>query len=318
MSWGDEMIISASRRTDIPTYYSEWFMNRVRAGYVYVRNPMNIHQVSKISLSPEFVDGIVFWTKNPLPMMDKLDALSEYTYYFQFTLNSYGRDVETGIPNKSKVIIPAFQHLSDKLGPDRVIWRYDPIFLSETYTMEYHLYYFEKLAKILSPYTKKCTISFIDFYRNTEKNIIDLSLCDFQVNKQKMIAKEIAQIAQSYGLQVDTCAEQVDLDEYGIGHARCIDDRLFSKLLNCPLRVKKDKAQRLECGCIESIDIGAYNTCRNGCRYCYANFSQALVSKNGEKHDPMSPLLIGDVGPEDQIIERKMVSYKVDQIQLDF
>ena len=311
------MIISASRRTDIPTYYSEWFFNRIKAGYVYVRNPMNFHQISKISLSPEVVDGIVFWTKNPLPMMDKLDALREYMYYFQFTLNSYGQDVETGIPSKSKVVVPAFQKLSDELGPDRVIWRYDPIFLSEKYTMEYHFNNFEKLAKLLSPYTKKCTISFIDFYRNTEKNIAGLSLSDFPANKQKLIAKGIAKIAHSYGLQVDTCAEQIDLDEYGIAHARCIDDRLLSKLLNCPLKVKKDKNQRLECGCIESIDIGAYNTCRNGCRYCYANYSQTSVKKNSEKHDPQSPLLLGDVGPDDQIIERKMVSYKDNQIQLE-
>lgn len=318
MSWGEEMIISASRRTDIPTYYSEWFMNRIRAGYVCVRNPLNYHQVSKIGLSPEVVDGIVFWTKNPLPMMDKLDALHEYMYYFQFTLNSYGTDVEAGVPNKSKVIVPAFQKLSDKIGPDRVIWRYDPIFLNETYSMSYHIRYFEQLAKLLSPYTRKCTISFIDFYRNTEKNIAGLSLCDFSAEKQEEIAKEIAQIAHSYGLQVDTCAEQIDLEQYGIAHARCIDDRLFSMLLNCPLKVKKDANQRMECGCIESIDIGAYNTCRNGCRYCYANYSQTSVSKNCGKHDPMSPLLIGDIGPEDQITERKMVSYKENQIQLEF
>lgn len=164
------MIISASRRTDIPTYYSDWLLNRVKAGYVYVRNPMNAHQISRISLSPEVVDGIVFWTKNPTPMLDKLDALRDYMYYFQFTLNSYGTDVERNIPSKNNVIIPAFQRLSDLIGPGRVIWRYDPIFLSKTYTMNYHIRYFEELAKRLSPYTKKCTISFLDIYRNTEKN----------------------------------------------------------------------------------------------------------------------------------------------------
>lgn len=149
------MIISASRRTDIPTYYSDWLLSRVKAGYVYVQNPMNAHQISRVSLSPEVVDGIVFWTKNPTPMLDKLDALRDYMYYFQFTLNSYGTDVERNIPSKNNVIIPAFQQLSDLIGPDRVIWRYDPIFLSETYTMDYHIRYFEELAKRLSPYTKK-------------------------------------------------------------------------------------------------------------------------------------------------------------------
>ena len=130
------MIISASRRTDIPTYYSEWFFNRIKEGYALVRNPMNAHQISKISLNPDVVDGIVFWTKNPTPMLDKLDRLKDYTYYFQFTLNAYGQDVEASIPSKNNVVIPAFQKLSDMIGPEKVIWRYDPIYLNETYKFE--------------------------------------------------------------------------------------------------------------------------------------------------------------------------------------
>ena len=200
------MIISASRRTDIPTYYSQWFINRIRAGYVYVRNPRNAHQVSRIGLSPETVDGIVFWTKNPVPMLNKLDALRDYMYYFQFTLNSYGADIEGNLPSKNDVVIPTFCRLSDAIGPDRVIWRYDPIFLSETYTMEYHLFYYEKLARRLSPYTKKCTISFLDFYRNTEKNLALLSPARFPDHQKEQLAKGIAEIAHSYGLKVDTCA----------------------------------------------------------------------------------------------------------------
>lgn len=311
------MIISASRRTDIPTYYSDWFLNRVKDGYVYVRNPMNAHQISEISLSPEVVDGIVFWTKNPVPMLDKLSLLSNYTYYFQFTLNSYGVDVERNIPSKEKVIIPAFQKLSDMIGPERVIWRYDPIFLSETYTADYHIRFFEKLAKRLSPFTKKCTISFLDFYRNTKNNIAPLAPSAFPQSEQERIAKRIAEIAHSYGLCVDTCAEGIDLNQYGIEHARCIDDRLLSQLIQCPLNVKKDKNQRLECGCIESLDIGAYNTCHNGCRYCYANYSDKAVSTNGEKHNPNSPLLIGAVGPEDKITKREMFSCKTGQLRFD-
>lgn len=311
------MIISASRRTDIPTYYSDWLLNRIKAGYVYVRNPMNAHQVSKISLSPEVVDGIVFWTKNPIPMLDKLDALKDYMYYFQFTLNSYGTDVERNIPSKNDVIIPAFQRLSDLIGPDRVIWRYDPIFLSEAYTMDYHIHYFEELAKRLSPYTKKCTISFLDFYRNTEKNISALAPGRFPVEQQEELAKGISEIAHGYGLRLDTCAEEIELQQYGIDHARCIDDRLLGQLIQCPLSVKKDKNQRLECGCIESLDIGAYNTCRNGCRYCYANHSERLVGMNVGKHNPDSPLLIGEVEPDDKITERKMFSCKVNQLRLD-
>lgn len=311
------MIISASRRTDIPTYYSEWFFNRIKAGYVLVRNPMNAHQISKINLSPDVVDGIVFWTKNPIPMLDKLDLLTDYMYYFQFTLNAYNQDVETGVPLKNNIVVPAFQKLSDIIGPDRVVWRYDPIFLNETYTAEYHIRYFEKLAKRLAPYTKKCTISFLDFYRNTEKNIAGLSIQKFTPEVQEFLAKNLSEIAYSYGLKMDTCAEGIDLQKFGIDHARCIDDRLFGKLLNCPLKVGKDKNQRLECGCIESLDIGAYNTCRNGCRYCYANYSTKTVCTNVGKHNPESPLLIGEIGPEDKITERKMHSCIENQIQFD-
>lgn len=311
------MIISASRRTDIPTYYSTWFLNRIRAGYVYVRNPMNAHQISKIMLTPDVVDGIVFWTKNPVPMLDKLAALKEYMYYFQFTLNSYGTDVEKNVPGKYKVIIPAFQQLSDLIGPERVIWRYDPIFISKTYTMDYHIHYFEELAKKLSQYTKKCTISFLDHYRKAEKNIAALAPCEFSAELQEQLAKKLAQIARSYGLRIDTCAEGIELRQYGIEHARCIDDRLLGDLLRCPLRVGKDKNQRLECGCIESLDIGAYNSCRNGCRYCYANYHETTVEANCKKHNPDSPLLIGEVGPEDKITERKMFSCKVNQLWLN-
>lgn len=312
-----QMIISASRRTDIPTYYSEWFFNRIKAGYVLVRNPMNAHQISKINLSPDVVDGIVFWTKNPIPMLDKLDLLTDYMYYFQFTLNAYGQDIETGVPLKNNIVIPAFQKLSDIIGPDRVIWRYDPIFLNQKYTAEYHIQYFQGLAKRLAPYTKKCTISFLDFYRNTEKNIAGLSIQKFTPEVQKFLAKNLSEIAHSYGLKIDTCAEGLDLRKFGIDHARCIDDRLFSKLLHCPLKVEKDKNQRLECNCIESLDIGAYNTCRNGCRYCYANYSTKAVCSNFGKHTPQSPLLIGEIGPKDKITERKMYSCIENQIQFN-
>ena len=311
------MIISASRRTDIPTYYSDWFINRIKEKYVYVRNPINAHQISKISLSPSVVDGIVFWTKNPIPMIDKLYMLNDYAYYFQFTLNAYGKDVERCVPSKNEYIIPAFQKLSDLIGKDKVIWRYDPIFINKTYTMNYHIHYFEELAKRLCNYTTKCTISFLDLYKKTERNVCNLDIQQMTPDMQETLAKNLVEIAHKYGLKMDTCAEKIDLQQYGIEHARCIDDRLFEKILNCPLNVKKDKNQRLECGCVESVDIGAYNTCLNGCRYCYANFSDKSVSNNREKHNPLSPLIIGEVGSDDKVTERKMCSYMVNQIKFD-
>jgi hypothetical protein len=313
---GDSMIISASRRTDIPALYSEWFMNRIKDRYVLVRNPMNSSQVSRIDLSPEVVDGIVFWTKNPLPMIDKLDALKVYVYYFQFTLTSYGSDVESNVPSKNDVIIPAFQRLADKIGPERVIWRYDPIFLSEKYTVRNHIKSFDRIARQLEGYTKKCTISFIDYYRNTRNNIKDIKLLELTDDSKYFLARYLSESARSHGVKIDTCAESIDLQKYDITHARCIDDKLFEKLLGCSLNIEKDKSQRLECGCASSIDIGAYNSCRNGCKYCYANHSLKTVISNNEKYDPYSPILCGSVSADERITDRPVRSNRSGQLNM--
>lgn len=310
------MIISASRRTDIPTYYSDWFYKRIKEGFVYVRNPMNIHQISNVSLSPDVIDGIVFWTKNPRPMMDRLDLLKDYMYYFQFTVNSYSQDIESNIPNKNDVIIPAFQELSNLIGPDRVIWRYDPILLSQKYSVEYHIRYFEEIAKRLSGYTKKCIISFVDLYRNTQNNTKDLGLLPLEANTMYEIAKRLVEIASKYGIVIESCAEKVNLEQFGIEHGHCIDCNLFEKLLGYNLNLDKDKNQREECGCMASIDIGMYNTCKNGCKYCYANYSANTVSKLSAAHDPCSPLISGVVDDDDVIKERVVKSCKDCQIRL--
>ncbi len=310
------MIISASRRTDIPSFYSDWFYKRIKEGFVYVRNPMNVHQVSKISLSPDVVDGIVFWTKNPQPMINKLDCLKDYTFYFQFTLNSYGTDVEPGIPTKNDFIIPTFQQLSKSIGAERVIWRYDPILLSRKYTIDYHLKYFEEIAKKLKGYTQRCIISFVDLYRNTQNNMKSLDLIPMNLDEMYVIAKSLASIAERYSISVESCAEKIELGQFGIQHGHCIDGELFERFLGCKLDLGKDKNQRNECGCISSIDIGMYNTCNNGCKYCYANFSQKTVSRQFMEHDSNSPLISGIVGEGDVVKERKIKSCKNCQLKL--
>ncbi len=310
------MIISASRRTDIPTYYSDWFFNRIKDGFVYVRNPMNIHQVSQVSLLPDIVDGIVFWTKNPIPMMERLDELNGYTYYFQFTLNSYDKDVEPNIPSKNEIIIPAFQKLSRMIGKEKVVWRYDPIFLSEKYTVQYHLKYFRRLTEMLADYTEKCTVSFLDIYKNTQRNINSIGAVVPSLIQQKELLQQFSEIAQENGIYIDTCSEDAELSRYGIKRAHCIDKQRFERLGNYTLEVKKDKNQRLECGCVESIDIGLYNTCKNGCLYCYANFSQKSVLSNFEQHNPESPLLSGEMGYDDILKVREVYSKRNDQMTL--
>lgn len=300
------MIISASRRTDIPAHYSDWFFNRLKEGFVLVRNPMRPRQVSRIYLNPETVDGIVFWTKNPAPMLDRLHLLKPYTFYFQFTLTPYGPDVERALPSKEKFIIPTFRKLSELIGPERIIWRYDPIFINDSYTAEYHIRRFGELAAALSPYTRRCTISFLDFYRNTKKNFASCPIRPLTPNLQDFLARNLAATAHSCNLRIDACAEERVFSRYGIEKGRCIDDRLFGQLTGLAFRSIKDKNQRPQCGCTESIDIGAYNTCQNGCLYCYANYSEKMIPRNIMKHDPTSPLLTGNIEPDDRITDRKL------------
>jgi len=305
------MIISASRRTDIPAYYSEWFFNCIKEGYALVRNPMNLQQISKVNLSSDVVDAIVFWTKNPTPMLDRLDGLKDYKYYFQFTLNSYGKDIEPNVPSKNEVIIPSFINLSKKIGKEKVIWRYDPILLNKKYTMDYHVKYFELLASKLSKYTEKCTISFIDYYKKIDKNIKLLNIVIPTLDQQIELIQRFSQIAKNYGIIIDTCAENSNFDKYNVKYAHCIDKDRIEKICGYSLKLNKDKNQREACGCVESIDIGMYNTCRHECIYCYANYSKNIVNNNYNIYNPLSPLLCGKITESDVIKEREVKSNRI-------
>lgn len=308
------MILSVSRRTDIPNYYSEWFFNRMKEGYLYVRNPMNIHQISKIDLSPEVVDCIVFWTKNPEPMLHKLNQLKDYSYYFQFTLTGYGRDMEPLVPHKREKMISVFQKLSKLIGKEKVVWRYDPIVVTDLYSEEYHWKAFNEIASNLNGYCTRVVISFMDFYTKTKKNMKEISILERDQNQWKCLSEELAQAARNNGMEIETCAERMDLSFCGIKHSSCIDKNLIEKIIGCSIKVEKDKNQRKECGCVESVDIGAYNTCLNGCKYCYANDSQERVKVNVGLYDVHSPILCSKIMEQDKISERIVKSMKVGQI----
>ena len=303
------MILSVSRRTDIPAFYSDWFYNRVKEGFVYVRNPMNIHQVSKILINPDIVDCIIFWTKNPNAMLERLDEIEKFNYYFQFTINPYNQNIETLVPKKEK-IIDIFKKLADKIGNKRIIWRYDPILLTNEIDINYHIKYFETIAKRLVSYTNKCTISFIDNYQKTERNLKQTSARELKTNEILSVSKSLADIAKTYNIEVQSCAEKYDLESVGIKHGKCIDNVLIEDILGYSITSKKDKNQRKECGCIESIDIGEYNTCGHNCLYCYANFNLTEVQKKKERHILFSPLLIGNITEKDKVTERKCTSLK--------
>lgn len=310
------MILSVSRRTDIPNYYSEWFYNRLKEGYLYVRNPLNARQISKIVLSPEVVDCIVFWTKNPEPMFSRLEELDAYPYYFQFTLTGFGNDMERNIPHKREHMIPIFQKLARKIGRERVIWRYDPIIFTDKYTPEYHLKAFAQIAGELNGYTCKCVISFVDIYTKNKKNMDAMHSYSLPERELAAFAAQIAATAEANDIKVASCAEAIDLSACGIEHNCCIDREFIEQLIGCSIQADKDKNQRKECGCVESIEIGTYNTCRNGCAYCYANHSQESVLRNSRLYDVNSPLLCGTITEDDKITERPAKSLKQSQLTL--
>ena len=311
------MIISASRRTDIPAFYADWFFNRLKEGFVHVRNPFNPGKISEISLLPKDVEGIVFWTKDVSPMIERLHLLESIPYYFQFTLNPYGTDIERSVASKDKNIIPSFRRLADIIGSERVLWRYDPIIITDKYSVDYHIEYFEKLARRLAGHTKICTFSFLDIYHNTLKHMAGIDPKLITNDILHIIAASFSEIAKFYGIELRTCAEEIDLESYGISHARCIDDRIFTSITDERYCFRKDSNQRKECGCMESVDIGAYDTCMHACSYCYATHSLAKPAVNHSLHDPHSTLLTGEITQGDTVVKRVCKSVIVSQTKMN-
>lgn len=306
------MILSVSRRTDIPAFYSDWFFNRMKEGFVLVRNPMSIHQVSRIKLSPDVIDCIVFWSKNPKPMLSRLSEIERYPFYFQITLNAYGSDLEEKMPPLSERV-KTFKQISEIIGPDRVIWRYDPIILTDFYSNHFHIEHFEYLAREFQSYTKQCTISFVDIYRKIQSNI---AIREMKSDEIIALSTSFAKICKDAGMKLTTCAEKIDLSSISVEHASCIDKDLLSRIIGKKIDASKDKNQRVECGCVSSIDIGQYNTCPHGCVYCYANFNASLTERNFRDHDSKSPLLIGSIEKDDHITDRIMKTLVIEERQI--
>ncbi len=284
------MILSVSRRTDIPGFYSDWFFEQLNQGFVLVPNPINPQKIAKIELKPFKIDnvfenllgdktvetsgnieGIVFWTKNPQPMIGKLDLLKDYKYYFLYTLNAYPKSIETNLPPVEKRI-ESFKSLS-KYCP--VIWRYDPILISDGIDVEWHIKQFTNLCSALRGYTKHCKISFlITSYSGCAKNLHGPSL-----SQKHQILSAFSQISKANNIQIEACAESEDWSQYDIIPSKCIDGKIFEEMLtekykDLGLTVKRKNnkidGQRKHCGCMPSVDIGRYDTCFHGCKYCYA------------------------------------------------
>jgi DNA repair photolyase len=287
-------------------------LNRLQEGYALIPNPRNANRLGRVGLSPENVDCIVFWTKNPAPMLDRLPLIDNmgYKYYFEFTVTAYGKDIERNLPEK-QAVIDTFKRLSSKTGPDGVDWRFDPILKNERFTVPWIAEQYERLCEQLHDYTERCIISFVDEYSHTRNRADALSR-----SEMLEVAGAVSEIAAQYRLPVFSCAEEINLSSHGIEHSSCIDRKKVEQLIGAPITAKKDTGQRPACGCIESVDVGVYDTCGNGCAYCYAVTGEKAVNHRTREHDPLSPLLTGWPKGAEIITDRTAPSQRIEQLTL--
>ena len=307
------MIINTGQRTDIPAFYSDWFANRLKEGFVCVRNPYNPSQVSRYRLDPAVVDVIGFCTKNPSPMFKYMDLLRDYGQYWFVSITPYGRDIEPNVPNKHK-LIEDFKHLSEMVGINSVGWRYDPVFISERYTEEYHLHAYKQIASALDGYTETSVISFIDLYPKVRRNFPEAQKVDKE--QRLRLGKAFVEIASAHGMTVKPCAEGNELAVFGADCSGCMKISDYEKAIGKKLDAPKKKGARAECVCYLACDIGAYNTCKHLCRYCYANTETEKVLAMSSLHDPESPFLIGSFQEGDKVHDVPQKSWIDEQITL--
>ena len=308
------LIVSASRRTDVPRFYAEWLFKRLAEGFVLVRNPMNPRQISRVPLMPETVDCLALWTKDPAPMLGDLRNLEPYPYYFQFALNPYGADVERFLPPVKKRV-GTFRRLAEKIGRERTVWRYSPALISSRYTVKYHLEAFGRLASALHGYTETCNLSFVDVYRKIRRELERCGIREPSDEEKSTMVRGFAAIAAENDISLRACSE-IGLDARGLPHAHCIDGELIKRISGKEIDIRKDPGQRGACGCVRSVDIGTYDTCLNGCAYCYANTSVKRARTKTARYDRNAPMLCDSLGPMDKITERRAGSPAPKQRQL--
>ncbi len=287
------MILSASRRTDIPAFYFDWFLNRIEDGFLYVRNPFKPDMVKKVDLSAELIDVIVFWTKDSSKIFSKLDSLNKrgYSYYFLYTITPYDKIVEPFVPSLENSI-NTFIRFSSIIGPERVIWRYDPIIVSKDFNLDFHFKKFENMCYLLKNYTNRVIVSFLKLYKKNMSRLKNLGPIELNFKDKLLILERFKDISSYYGIELQTCAEPPEFKYSGIKAGKCIDNDLITKITGREISYNKDGSQRKECLCNKSIDIGDYNSCKHFCLYCYANSSHKRVESRIKRHNSKSPFLI--------------------------
>lgn len=293
------MILNISGRTDVAQYYSDWLLKRFSEGYVLSRNPLFPSKVTRYELSPDTVDCVVFFSKNYAPLLPRIREITErFPTYFYYTITAYGKDLEPGVPSVSESI-ETLARLSEAVGRERVAWRYDPILLTETYTVQTHMQAFEDMAARLCPHIDRCIFNFVEMYKKVRANMPDLiPLTDAD---KDMLAKHFGLVAEKLDMPVQTCGLCGDFTRFGVQSSGCMTLDILGEANHLRFRKLKHKGKRPGCGCVENRDVGAYDTCMNGCKYCYANINPKKAFENYRLHDPDSPLLLGNILPTDTV-----------------
>jgi len=285
------MIVSASRKTDIPAFYGDWFLNRLDAGFCMVRNPRG--KPYRVSLRREDVEGFVFWTKDIGPFMDKLAIISQrgYPFVVQHTINNYPAALEPHVP-PAGASVQNMSKLGELYGPDAAVWRYDPIVVTPGITAEWHLANFSKLAEALRGVANEAVISFVDDYKKMARNmaLAGIPWSEPGREEKRRMASQLAAVARENGMQLTMCCEGDFLPE-GALPSHCIDATRMGRVCGRPVRAKA-KPDRPGCGCCDNRDIGEYDTCLHGCRYCYATNSLVAAQGRHRAHDPHGEMLI--------------------------
>lgn len=293
------MLINISGRTDIVNHYSDWMFKRFEEGYVFSRNSLFPNSVRRYELTPDKVDCIIFGSKNFAPVLERIHEITEkFHTYFYYTITAYGKDVEPGVPDID-TSMETFLKLSQIVGRQRMAWRYDPILLTKKYTIETHFKTFERISECLAGQFDRCIFSFVEMYKKHEVNFPEL--IPLTETEKDVLAEGIGKIAAKYGFILQTCGPEENYAKYGIDTSGCVTLDILGQANNLKFRELKHKGFRKGCHCMESRDIGALNSCPNGCKYCYANKNAELPRENFKLHDPDSPLLIGHLKETDRL-----------------
>ena len=301
------MIINTGARTDTVQYFTPWLLNRFKEGYVLSRNPLFPNKVTRYELTPEKVDCVEFCSKNYRPILKDLHQITDrFHTHFQYTITAYDKDIEPGVPDID-ASIDTLLALEKQVGKERICWRYDPVLLTPKYTIDVHMETFDHMASRLAGHVDRCVFSFVEMYKKLEVNMPEL--VPLRAEEKETLAEGLGRIAGKYGIPIQTCGTNGDYTRYGIQPSGCVTLQMLGQANGIVFRNLKHKGMREGCHCMESRDIGAYDTCLNGCRYCYANKDHKKAVDNFRLHDPSSPLLLGHLKADDEVRQGAQKSF---------